>query len=235
VASSAREPSRLFARCNTCETVTQVFSEFQCQCVQPRAIDCVARQAGVSGQRSRASSTTGQASRGRAAGGHRARRARVRAPGEAQDTQRGPGRTRRARTENPIFPMFAQIIEARWPHGYACPMYADARRCNRGRIRRNAARPRGVGDHLSLTARRHHDRAERQKLTARLRLCWSTATCRASGTVRVKRRPGSGEIAVSHLASLGHRRIGLISGPRRFLPAQQLAGWRGDAAAVQRV
>jgi len=35
------------------------------------------------------------------------------------------------------------------------------------------------------------------------------------------------ELAVSHLAALGHRRIGLISGPDRFLPVQRkLAGYR---------
>jgi alanine racemase len=37
----------------------------------------------------------------------------------------------------------------------------------------------------------------------------------------------AGELAVRHLASLGHRRIGLISGPGRFLPVQRkLAGYR---------
>lgn len=36
------------------------------------------------------------------------------------------------------------------------------------------------------------------------------------------------ELAVSHLAALGHRRIGLISGPERFQPVQRkLAGYRG--------
>jgi LacI family transcriptional regulator, repressor for deo operon, udp, cdd, tsx, nupC, and nupG len=35
------------------------------------------------------------------------------------------------------------------------------------------------------------------------------------------------ELAVAHLVSLGHRRIGLISGPHRYLPVQRkLAGWR---------
>jgi alanine racemase len=37
----------------------------------------------------------------------------------------------------------------------------------------------------------------------------------------------AGELAVSHLVTLGHRRIGLISGPDRFLPVQRkLAGFR---------
>ncbi len=37
----------------------------------------------------------------------------------------------------------------------------------------------------------------------------------------------AGELAVRHLAALGHRRIGLISGPSRYLPVQRkLAGYR---------
>jgi alanine racemase len=37
----------------------------------------------------------------------------------------------------------------------------------------------------------------------------------------------AGELAVSHLVALGHKRIGLISGPERFLPVQRkLAGFR---------
>ncbi|SDY02678.1 transcriptional regulator, LacI family [Micromonospora pattaloongensis] len=37
----------------------------------------------------------------------------------------------------------------------------------------------------------------------------------------------AGELAVSHLVALGHRRIGLITGPDRFIPVQRkLAGYR---------
>lgn len=37
----------------------------------------------------------------------------------------------------------------------------------------------------------------------------------------------SGELAVNHLAALGHRRIGLITGPDRYLPAQRkIDGYR---------
>lgn len=37
----------------------------------------------------------------------------------------------------------------------------------------------------------------------------------------------AGQIAVAHLVSLGHRRIGLISGPERYVPVQRkLAGYR---------
>jgi len=37
----------------------------------------------------------------------------------------------------------------------------------------------------------------------------------------------AGELGVRHLAALGHRRIGLISGPARYLPVQRkLAGYR---------
>jgi LacI family transcriptional regulator, repressor for deo operon, udp, cdd, tsx, nupC, and nupG len=38
----------------------------------------------------------------------------------------------------------------------------------------------------------------------------------------------AGELGVAHLAALGHRRIGLISGPNRFMPVQRkIAGYRG--------
>ncbi len=43
----------------------------------------------------------------------------------------------------------------------------------------------------------------------------------------------AGELAVSHLVALGHRRIGLISGPARFLPVQRkLAGFRATMSRL---
>jgi LacI family transcriptional regulator, repressor for deo operon, udp, cdd, tsx, nupC, and nupG len=41
------------------------------------------------------------------------------------------------------------------------------------------------------------------------------------------------ELAVSHLVALGHRRIGLISGPRRYMPVQRrIAGFRSAMARL---
>jgi alanine racemase len=43
----------------------------------------------------------------------------------------------------------------------------------------------------------------------------------------------AGELAVTHLVALGHRKIGLISGPHRFLPVQRkLAGYRSTMARL---
>jgi alanine racemase len=43
----------------------------------------------------------------------------------------------------------------------------------------------------------------------------------------------AGDIAVRHLAALGHRRIGFISGPTRYSPVQRkLAGYRAALAAL---
>jgi LacI family repressor for deo operon, udp, cdd, tsx, nupC, and nupG len=43
----------------------------------------------------------------------------------------------------------------------------------------------------------------------------------------------AGEIAVAHLAALGHTRIGLISGPERFVPVRRkLAGYRSAMLAL---
>jgi len=43
----------------------------------------------------------------------------------------------------------------------------------------------------------------------------------------------AGELAVRHLAALGHRRIGFLSGPARYLPVQRkLAGYRQAMAEI---
>ena len=63
--------------------------------------------------------------------------------------------------ENPIFPLFAQIIESSLAQQGYTPVLCTqtAGRGDRGRVRRDAARPGGRRDHLRLrAARRHHHR-----------------------------------------------------------------------------
>jgi alanine racemase len=134
--------------------------------------------------------------------------------------------------ENPVFPMFAQIIEgALAPHGYTPVLCTQTP----GGVTEDEyvemLLNRGVSGIIFVSGL-HADTTtgpERyQKLTAR-----NLPIVLVNGHMPGIEAPfvssddrAAGEIAVSHLASLGHRRIGLISGPRRFLPVQRkLAGY----------
>jgi LacI family repressor for deo operon, udp, cdd, tsx, nupC, and nupG len=135
--------------------------------------------------------------------------------------------------DNPIFPAFAQVIESvlaqsgytpvlctQTPGGVTEDEYVEMlldRQVN------------GIvfvsGLHADTTA--DHDRY--RKLVAR-----KLPIVLITGYVPGVEAPfiscddrAAAELAVSHLVALGHRRIGLISGPERFMPVQRkLAGFR---------
>jgi alanine racemase len=144
-----------------------------------------------------------------------------------------------AELENPIFPMFAQVIEgALAQHGYTPVL------CSRppGGVAEDEyvemLLDRGVSGIIFVSGL-HADTTtgpERyQKLVARglpIVLINGYMPGIEAPFVSIDHR-AAGDIAVSHLASLGHRRIGLISGPRRYLPVQRTQA--GHAAAMRRL
>ena len=141
--------------------------------------------------------------------------------------------------DNPIFPAFAQIIESTLAQQGYTPVLCTQTPggVHRGRVRRDAARPAGLRHRLRLRpARRHHRRPERyRKLLARpLPIVLVNGYVDGHrGAVRLLRRPGrrrAGRRAT--WSRSGHRRIGLISGPDRFMPVQRkIAGYRAAMRA----
>ncbi|GAA2616270.1 LacI family DNA-binding transcriptional regulator [Dactylosporangium fulvum] len=140
--------------------------------------------------------------------------------------------------ENPIFPLFAQVIESALSrHGYTpvlctqTPGGVTEDEYVEMLLDRSVA---GIifvsGLHADSSA--DHDRY--RKLIDR-----PLPIVLVTGYVDGLEAPGiscddsrASELAVDHLASLGHTRIGLISGPERYLPVQRkLAGYR---AAMRR-
>jgi LacI family repressor for deo operon, udp, cdd, tsx, nupC, and nupG len=135
--------------------------------------------------------------------------------------------------DNPIFPAFAQGIESVVAqHGYTPVLCTQAP----GGVTEDEyvemLLDRGVsgiffvsGLHADTTA----DPDRYRKLVAR-----NLPIVLINGFVEGVEAPffscddrSAGELAVGHLVALGHRRIGLISGPDRFLPVQRkVAGYR---------
>ncbi|GGM71961.1 LacI family DNA-binding transcriptional regulator [Dactylosporangium sucinum] len=139
--------------------------------------------------------------------------------------------------ENPIFPLFAQVIESALSrHGYTpvlctqTPGGVTEDEYVEMLLDRSVA---GIifvsGLHADTSA--DHDRY-RKLIDRPLPIVLVTgyveglaAPCVSCDDARAS------ELAVDHLASLGHQRIGLISGPERYLPVQRkLAGYRAAMA-----
>lgn len=135
--------------------------------------------------------------------------------------------------ENPIFPMFAQVVESVLAqHGYTpvlctqTPGGVTEDEYVEMLLERSVA---GIifvsGLHADTTA----DPARYRRLVQQ-RLPIVLVNGFVEGIEAPFISPDeavAAELAVTHLASLGHRRIGLVTGPRRFRPVQRrLAGWR---------
>jgi alanine racemase len=139
--------------------------------------------------------------------------------------------------ENPIFPMFAQIIEsALSEHGYTPVLCArplggvtEDEYVEMLLDRQVAGIIFVSGLHADTTA--DHDRY--RKLIDRplpIVLINGYLDDIDAAFISCDDR-AAGQLGVSHLVALGHRRIGLISGPERFMPVQRkLAGYRAEIA-----
>lgn len=141
--------------------------------------------------------------------------------------------------ENPIFPLFAQIVEGALSQlGYTPVLCTQT---PGGVIEDEYVEmllERGVSGIIFVSGL-HADTStgpERyQKLVAR-----GLPIVLVNGFMPEIRAPfvsldhrAAAEIAASHLASLGHRRIGFISGPRRYLPVQRTLD--GYTTAMKRI
>ncbi|HEY8472144.1 MAG TPA: LacI family DNA-binding transcriptional regulator [Natronosporangium sp.] len=135
--------------------------------------------------------------------------------------------------ENPIFPIFAQVIESVLAqHGYTpvlctqTPGGVTEDEYVEMLLERSVA---GIIFVSGLHADTSTDPARYRRLVAR-----GLPIVLVNGYIEGLEAPFispdevvAAELAVTHLVSLGHRRIGFISGPIRFLPVQRkLAGWR---------
>jgi alanine racemase len=135
--------------------------------------------------------------------------------------------------DNPIFPAFAQAIEAALAqHGYTPVLCSQTQggvpedEYVEMLLDRNVC---GIvfvsGLHADTTADpgRYHDLVAKRLPIV---LVNGYLAGLASPFISTDDR-AAGEIAVNHLAALGHRRIGLISGHTRYLPVQRkVAGYR---------
>ena len=140
--------------------------------------------------------------------------------------QRRPRRPGRARAGEPDLPGLRAGHRGRAgaPPVHPGAVHPVARQPLGGRVRRVAARPRRRRHHLRLRqARRHPRRPRALPDAARPRDCRSSSS---TGTSRASTAPFISaddrvamDIAVAHLAQLGHRRIGLAIGPSRFMPS----------------
>ncbi|HEX6872294.1 MAG TPA: LacI family DNA-binding transcriptional regulator [Micromonosporaceae bacterium] len=141
--------------------------------------------------------------------------------------------------ENPIFPMFAQMIEreltqagyttilcTQWPGGTTEDDYVELllERAISGIVFVS-------GLHADATA----DHSRYSKLVVqRLPIVLVNGVAPEVDAPFISSDDGiAAELAVAHLASLGHRRIGLAVGPERFYPAQRKAA--GFRRAMQRL
>ncbi len=141
--------------------------------------------------------------------------------------------------DNPIFPAFAQVIESvlaqegytpvlctQTPGGVTEDEYVDML------LDRQVS---GIAFVSGLHADTTADHERYRRLVAR-----RLPVVLINGYVEGIEAPfvscddrAAGEMAVSHLASLGHHRVGLISGPQRFLPVQRkLAGFRAAMTSL---
>ncbi|QSB15459.1 LacI family DNA-binding transcriptional regulator [Natronosporangium hydrolyticum] len=141
--------------------------------------------------------------------------------------------------ENPIFPMFAQVAEsALAQHGYTpvlctqTPGGVTEDEYVEMLLERSVA---GIIFVSGLHADTTSDPGRYRRLVAqRLPIVLVNGYMPEIEAPFISPDEGvAAELAVSHLASLGHRRIGLVTGPRRFLPVQRrLAGWRGAMTSL---
>ena len=144
--------------------------------------------------------------------------------------------------DNPIFPAFAQVIESvlaqpgtppccapSHPGGVTEDEYVEMLldRQVTGIVFVSGLHADTTADHeryRKLVAAEAADRARQRATSPGVEAPFISCDDRAAA-----------ELAVSHLVALGHRRIGLISGPERFVPVQRkLAGFRAAMDATAR-
>ncbi|WP_430780283.1 LacI family DNA-binding transcriptional regulator [Actinoplanes sp. G11-F43] len=135
--------------------------------------------------------------------------------------------------ENPIFPAFAQVVESSLAqHGYTPVLCTQSP----GGVTEDEyvemlldRQVSGIVFISSLAADTTSDRSRYQRLLDRplpIVLVNSFAKELEAPFVSCDDRV-AGELAVTHLVALGHRRIGMISGPNRFINTQRkLEGYR---------
>jgi LacI family repressor for deo operon, udp, cdd, tsx, nupC, and nupG len=141
--------------------------------------------------------------------------------------------------DNPVFPLFAQAIESRLAgFGLTTVLCTSTPAGMREGAYLDVLLDHGVvgvvlvsGEHADTTEDHHRYRELRERGVATVTVNGSNAQLDVHA-VTVDHVTAARE-AVLHLASLGHRRIGLACGPRRYIPTREfLLGFEEGIAAA---
>src|SRR6266545_5507052 len=220
------------SRHDECKILQSLAESWLLECAGDQSASLRHRRPGRRQRGNRVAGPERQAGRGRGdppGGAHRARRARLRAPRAAAAAF---GRVMPELT-NPIFPAFAQVIEATLSQrGYTPVLCTQSPAGATEDEYVEMLLERGVSGIIfvsGLHADTGTDHERYQALVDR-----GLPVVFVNGYLDDVAAPfissdehAAMELAVAHLAALGHRRIGFASGPDRFLVVQRkLAGFR---------
>ncbi|MCD0450499.1 LacI family transcriptional regulator [Actinocorallia sp. API 0066] len=142
-----------------------------------------------------------------------------------------------AELQNPVFPMFAQVIEMTLArHGYTAVLCAQTPEGAGEDEYVGMLTDRGVSGIIFVSGLHADSTIDRERYTGLLEqglpMVFVNGHLKGLGIPTVSCDDvAAGALATRHLTELGHRRIGFLSGPLRYTPVQRrLSGYRAAMA-----